>query len=1476
MFNVACELSTHGPVNLVALVVVMSSNGQCNQYVSNSAGLYDAQFVVSRVRCIHNFTIIVYGLLQVKPDKYPSILYIIIKMATVPNLTNQDFISANHANLIRTRIQTLLNRTNADSYGVSPLSTAASAEIQLATADHWSRLYQDVNNCYRHRTGVNIPGVTAPSNSATITAATLNAIYNAADASVNDRYAVAASQLEANTDDLLFTPGVAWDNAAAYAYTWSWDTELEAGWHFNLGGYHAFQLTASAGTGSAADQALQQAVTAAASVISQPYTRSNWNAGSLVTRAHTTNTPVGEISITVTYSKDANNKTLVGSITVITPASVTFNSQLTGNFKYWRSHDAISAARPVTDELTRVLGVSEDSASLSLPAGSRSGLVPLTLSNASPSESITITGITATNSGATGFVVSEYTDFVTSNTIDPINFPLTIAAQQSVTIKVFYVRAVESTEGIGTFSNSLQISSNSDIPVSAIPISVTVTAPAFDFSLDLVDYDQPYTYAEWESNATRQQLGINIANRFYLSNTNFGVISGFRRYGLYKKPNLADLDYWTTICAVNYGSNYSGTAFTELFFNSISPSSSEFSRMLTGNKTFDAGWGYGNFYDQSLIDVDVGTGSNKLYKYYIRPEFGAVLSYTSSLSNYQFNDSPISGSSSAARSFYVDNNMGSSLPPSVTNSPITTNMNDSSPLDGPRVRFDPFDVLSTGSYTATLSVAVTARNLAGQTVTVTRTSTVTVNVTFVTDGNLLQWTSALNRNNGIMGISYDRINGESYLTVGVGSGADNSADVANGGYAMVSVNSLGVSGDTGFQNGLPLYKMNSVSGWSSFMNQYGVWPVNPPPASTAAAADFTVCISVIDEADDGGSLTEVFNRWAAFRAKYPYRPFYLLVANSGYGGMRIPSNFDSDPNAYKMLVSRSGSNVGSRDDWFAMCNLSTVLAGTRVLLAIDNSGSMRTSTVRASYDYFIQRVTAAGLPYNVTEMGEDWITPQDAYAVSITPQDPYIFDYDNSYTFNVPADGTYNLQFQGTANGKLYIDGVARLTATGTNNGAVTGSVNLTAGAHRVAFKISNIRNDLLGRPNGVAIVITRPSTGSVVWSTLTPVRLNPPYIRWAEVYRFPIKYGVSSQLKSRDYVIKHSRPMSNINGLRYTDYFGTPGTTNSGSLLVVDHDGYGNLQFYWNTVGTLTGDAYHDTTLYGITELPYYFSFSSNRIETSNLETLLPQQKTHKLVGVNPIEPVLAITDAPGVRAPRTYTVPGKYIVTAPTGATSMAVEVAGAAGGGGGADRQQGGNGVPGSLLSGTISVSGGNVLELYVGAGGGPGTDGSNATGGYGGFGYRSTSGGNGGNSGPGGTSGSGGGGGGSSGIYNATINANLVVASGGGGGGGGGKRTPGTSSFQSTPEPGSNANGWNGGNGSTHTGDGGGGGGGGAGYPGGVGGGREYGDYGGYAGQTGISSGATYISQYGTGGIAQIRGSRAATAGTHGYVKITFNY
>jgi hypothetical protein len=120
----------------------------------------------------------------------------------------------------------------------------------------------------------------------------------------------------------------------------------------------------------------------------------------------------------------------------------------------------------------------------------------------------------------------------------------------------------------------------------------------------------------------------------------------------------------------------------------------------------------------------------------------------------------------------------------------------------------------------------------------------------------------------------------------------------------------------------------------------------------------------------------------------------------------------------------------------------------------------------------------------------------------------------------------------------------------------------------------------------------------------------------------------------------------------------------------------------------------------------------------------------------------------------------------------TSVNLKVWGAGGGGSGSDGGSGGTvGGGGAYSTSTVSVSPGDVLQIYVGQGGRLGASAvSNSGGGSTSWGY--CVGGSGGNAGSTGTSGAGGGGGGSSAVYNSTTATVLNVAGGGGGAGGAG--------------------------------------------------------------------------------------------------------
>lgn len=218
----------------------------------------------------------------------------------------------------------------------------------------------------------------------------------------------------------------------------------------------------------------------------------------------------------------------------------------------------------------------------------------------------------------------------------------------------------------------------------------------------------------------------------------------------------------------------------------------------------------------------------------------------------------------------------------------------------------------------------------------------------------------------------------------------------------------------------------------------------------------------------------------------------------------------------------------------------------------------------------------------------------------------------------------------------------------------------------------------------------------------------------------------------------------------------------------------------------------------------------------------------------------------------------------TVPEGITSISIDLVGAGGGGGGNDSHAGYVGSAGGSVTGTLSVSAGDVITIGVGQGGRPGVSGrGSAAGGTGGTSFNGTySGGTGGNAGPGGSSGGGGGGGGATVIL---VNGRpQAIAFGGGGGGGGGNHSngqPGTL-WLANPSYGQP--------GVSHQGDGGGGGGGGGGLHGGNAGDCGSGDNGGYTG----SNGSSLVPSGGSEGTGAAGGAYNGGAGGDGTARISW--
>lgn len=135
------------------------------------------------------------------------------------------------------------------------------------------------------------------------------------------------------------------------------------------------------------------------------------------------------------------------------------------------------------------------------------------------------------------------------------------------------------------------------------------------------------------------------------------------------------------------------------------------------------------------------------------------------------------------------------------------------------------------------------------------------------------------------------------------------------------------------------------------------------------------CIAVIDENESEDSQAGVNAKWADFRARFPRRTMYVLCpVNVGFP-LYTPE--DPGPRFFGPIdVNRDWGDVAQRSDWYTLCDLDKLPGHSAIALFIDNSGSMTTATVQASYDYFMQRLEERSISVvTVTGSDEDYITP---------------------------------------------------------------------------------------------------------------------------------------------------------------------------------------------------------------------------------------------------------------------------------------------------------------------------------------------------------------------------------------------------------------------------------------------------------------------------------------------------------------------
>lgn len=298
--------------------------------------------------------------------------------------------------------------------------------------------------------------------------------------------------------------------------------------------------------------------------------------------------------------------------------------------------------------------------------------------------------------------------------------------------------------------------------------------------------------------------------------------------------------------------------------------------------------------------------------------------------------------------------------------PVTTNYVISSSIDNyGSIFIDGTRVLDVPTFSAVYN-ATTSVTAGWHTITITAVDTGVV-------GSLAATIRQTSTSGPIIWTTRDAINAQEVVTV---NGADFTDGVISG--SVVINNDIGTILRTlrndltneGPENFTVALRTTSTSG--TIVATSGPVAVN----DTSVNPDVT-CISVIDEASPTAST--IASDWAAFRNNWPNRRFYLLRPSSSFFGndLKVPASFYSDPRAFGIInVNRDNGNTGSISDWFALCNLATLPAGSKVAVAIDNSGSMTTASVQASYNYFMSRCASAGLTVITRTMsGERWALP---------------------------------------------------------------------------------------------------------------------------------------------------------------------------------------------------------------------------------------------------------------------------------------------------------------------------------------------------------------------------------------------------------------------------------------------------------------------------------------------------------------------
>jgi hypothetical protein len=150
------------------------------------------------------------------------------------------------------------------------------------------------------------------------------------------------------------------------------------------------------------------------------------------------------------------------------------------------------------------------------------------------------------------------------------------------------------------------------------------------------------------------------------------------------------------------------------------------------------------------------------------------------------------------------------------------------------------------------------------------------------------------------------------------------------------------------------------------------------PTSKPTASPTERIVRVVAVVERGGpSADDLQASWTAFDNNWPDRTFCILKVGgvTSVADLLIPADMALDPNVLSKQVNRDNGDRLEQSDWFDLCFLNEVMAGTPVALLVD----LAFFDVPASYEYFLTRIADAGLQVvdAVRSPDQNYISPLD-------------------------------------------------------------------------------------------------------------------------------------------------------------------------------------------------------------------------------------------------------------------------------------------------------------------------------------------------------------------------------------------------------------------------------------------------------------------------------------------------------------------